>query len=258
MRGKRGRWAIVGAGLVAACSSKNPAQPTAAATATPVVISAPALLSPINGASAASWPAFVVTDAVRSGVATPLSYRFEIATNAAFAPILLAATVAETPTQTSFTPPASQPAPPPGSLFWRVTAIDPISVVSSPASSVQSFTWPAPPTAAALLAEQEGGTLWPGAQPPGAGGHAVLGNLWGVATLTSYDGIRFVSPELDELRVFDLLDRGLDPQSAIDWMHGNGYPTIAAYYPAVAVIGFQHEYMALVNGRWVSRLKVGA
>ena len=41
-------------------------------------------------------------------------------------------------------------------------------------------------------------------------------------------------------------------------MHSNGYPTVAAYYPSVAVIGFQHEYMALINGRWDLILKVGA
>jgi len=50
----------------------------------------------------------------------------------------------------------------------------------------------------------------------------------------------------------DLLDRGFDPQGAIDWMNGNGYRTIAAWYPAVQVIGFAYEYMALVNGRWTS------
>jgi hypothetical protein len=33
-------------------------------------------------------------------------------------------------------------------------------------------------------------------------------------------------------------------------MHGNGYPTQAAYFPAIAVIGFSYEYMALINGRW--------
>ena len=100
--------------------------------------------------------------------------------------------------------------------------------------------------------------LWPGAQPPADSGHAILGNFWNVATLTSFDGITFLSPELEELRVFDLLDRGLDSQGAIDWMHNNGYPTIAVYYPSVAVIGFRHEYMALINGRWDLILKVGA
>ena len=63
---------------------------------------------------------------------------------------------------------------------------------------------------------------------------------------------------MEEVRVFDLLDRGFDPQGAIDWMNGNGYRTIAAWYPSVQVIGFQFEYMALVNGRWDIVLKAGA
>ena len=33
------------------------------------------------------------------------------------------------------------------------------------------------------------GNLWPGAQPPGTTGHAVLGNNWQVQTLTAYTGV---------------------------------------------------------------------
>jgi hypothetical protein len=68
----------------------------------------------------------------------------------------------------------------------------------------------------------------------------------------------FVSPQIDQLQIFDLLDRGLDPQSAIDWMHANGYQTIAAYYPAVSVIGFQYSYLALINSQWTVVIKAGA
>jgi hypothetical protein len=101
------------------------------------------------------------------------------------------------------------------------------------------------------------GSLWPDAQPPGTTGHAVRGDNWQVQTLMSYSGVSFVSPTLEELRVFDLLDRGLDPQSAITWMNGNGYLTSASYYPPTNVIGFPTEYMAFINGRWDLVLRVG-
>ena len=101
------------------------------------------------------------------------------------------------------------------------------------------------------------GYLWPGAPPPGSAGHAVRGDNWQVQTLNAFSGVSFISPTLEELRVFDLLDRGFDPQSAINWMNGNGYPTSAAYYPSINVIGFPTEYMAFINGRWDLVLRVG-
>jgi hypothetical protein len=185
-------------------------------------------------------------------------YRFDIAASASFNPVIVTGTVSETPNQTSFTPPSGTPAPPQTALFWRVIAIDPINIVASPPSAAQPFTYSDPPTQAAVVAAQEGVILWPGTQPPGTPGHATMGDAWGVGTPTSFNGVTFVSPQLEELQVFDLLDRGLDPQSAIDWMHANGYATIAAYYSAVAVIGFQYQYMALIGSRWDLVLKVGA
>jgi len=71
-----------------------------------------------------------------------------------------------------------------------------------------------------------------------------------VQTLTSVNGVRFLSPMPEWLRVFDLMDRGMAPQAAIDWMHGNGYQTTAAWFPSVQVLGFQFTYAALINGRW--------
>ena len=101
------------------------------------------------------------------------------------------------------------------------------------------------------------GQLWTGAHPPVTSGHAVIGDNWNTQTLTAYSGVSFVSPTLEELRVFDLLDRGFDPQGALDWLNGNGYPTSAAYYPAVNVIGFPSEYMAFINGKWDLVVRVG-
>jgi hypothetical protein len=224
----------------------------------PIVINAPTPVAPLNGSTSTGWPTLIVNDAVRSGPAGPLVYRFDIATSASFNPITLTGTTSETPNQTSFTPSPSQPAPAQTALFWRALAIDPVNVIASPPSAVQSFTYSGPPSVAAIKAAQEGAILWPGAQPPGTNGQAALGGFWNVDTLISYTGVAFLSPPLETLQIFDLLDRGFDPQGAINWMHGNGYATVAAYYPAVNVIGFTYEYMALNNGRWDLILKAGA
>jgi hypothetical protein len=213
-------------------------------------IGAPTPVAPLNGATTTGWPTFTVNDGAKSGPVGSLVYRFDIATSADFTSIVLTGTVSEQSNQTSFTPSSSQSAPPQTALFWRATAIDPVNVIASLPSAPQSFTYSAPPSVAAIKAAQEGAVLWPGAQPPGTNGQAVMGNFWNVENLVSHSGVPFLSPPLDALRIFDLIDRGLDPQAAIDWMHGNGYPTQAAYFPAIAVIGFSYEYMALINGRW--------
>jgi hypothetical protein len=225
-----------------------------------IKIGTPTPVAPLNGTTSTGWPTFTVSDASKSGPVGPLVYRFDIATSTDFTTIALTGTVSETPGQTSFTPSASQPAPPQTALFWRAPAIDPVNVVASLPSATQGFTYSAPPSQAAIIAGLEGVVLWPGAQPPGTNGHATLGDHWDVANQTAYTGAVFLSPTIDEIRTFDLLDRGLDPQSAIDWMHANGYPNSAAYYPNVAVIGFMYEYMAYNNGngRWDLVLKAGA
>jgi hypothetical protein len=185
-------------------------------------------------------------------------YRFDVSISASFDQLLFSPTVPETANQTSFTPPAGTAAPQQNPVYWRVVAIDPTHVVTSSPTSPRSFTYGASSSPASLLAAQEGQVLWPGAQPAGTAGHATLGNNWNVQSLVSFDNTRFVSPELEELRVFDLIDRGKDPQSAIDWMHANGYPTVGAWFPSVAVVGFSHEYMAYISGRWDLVLRVGA
>ena len=57
-----------------------------------------------------------------------------------------------------------------------------------------------------------------------------------------------------------LLDRGMDPQSAINWLNANGYGTAGAWYPGPNVIGFSFDYMALnpITGVWDLITKAGA
>ena len=254
------------AALASACSTQAQAPTTTAPTTTTtqpaaapsIVINAPVAMSPADGSLTQGWPTFAVADATRTGPAGDLVYRFDVSVNPSFEPVLFTATVPETANQTTFTPPAGTPAPTQSPVYWRAVAMDPINAVASAPMSARAFTYGAPPSTASVLAAQEGQVLWPGAQPAGTAGRAMLGNNWNVQTLASYDGVRFVSPELEELRVFDLIDRGMDPQAAIDWMHANGYPTVGAWFPAIAVVGFSHEYIAYVNGRWDLVLRVGA
>lgn len=130
-----------------------------------------------------------------------------------------------------------------------------VLIVIGASACVSSDSQPIEPTA---VSSGPWGALWTGSQPPGTSGHAVLGDNWQAQSLTAYTGISFVSPPLEALRVFDLLDRGFDPQAALNWMNGNGYLTSAVYYPNVNVIGFSTMYMAFVNGRWDLVLRVGA
>ena len=55
---------------------------------------------------------------------------------------------------------------------------------------------------------------------------------------TDFNGVPFVSPVIDALREFDLIDRGMDPQSALDWCHNNGYANSGVWVPSAAVVGF--------------------
>lgn len=221
----------------------------------PIIINAPVPIGPLTGSTTSTRPAFRVTNAVRTGPAGAITYRFEISTNASFTSIIATGTNTEGVNETGFIPTSDLPTN--TTLYWRATAIDATNGVTSQPSATQSFT-AQPPSQAELVARQLGVPLWPGVQPPGTPGHATMGGYWNVEYLTSFNGVTFLNPPLDELQIFDLMDRGMDPDSAIAWMHANGYATQAAYYPSVQVIGFAYEYMALVNGAWDLVLKVGA
>jgi len=193
-------------------------------------------------------PTFTVLNAGKQGPAGVVVYNFEIASNPGFSPVLISATVPEGSGQTSFTPASELPAG--VTHYWRVTVVDQTSSVSSAPSSVQTFL-SATKTQQGELAAQLGVTMWPAAQPPGATGHSNLGDNWQVQTLYhAPTGTTFVSPSIEALRLFDLMDRGMSPQGAIDWLHDNRYPTVAQYYPSVQVIGIPYVYLAFINGRW--------
>jgi hypothetical protein len=221
----------------------------------PVInVNPPVPFSPQNNAVTAQRPALRVTNAVRSSAAGAVTYSFEIANSAAFTTMIASATVPEGVNETGFIPNFDLPMGTP--LFWRVTANDASSVTASEASPTQTFTVIA--SQAGLIALQRGVVLWPGVQPPGIEGRARLGPGWDVKTIRDFLGQLVQSPTIEHLRVFDLLDRGMDPDSAIAWMNGNGYFTASLYYPSVLSIGFQSHYMTFLGGAWELVIRVGA
>jgi hypothetical protein len=217
-------------------------------------VNTPVPIGPLTSAQTAQRPALRVVNAGRSGPTGAVTYTFEIASIAAFTTIIASGTVPEGVNETGFIPSADLPMGTP--LFWRATANDASNATSSEASPVQSFTVIA--SQAGLIALQRGVVLWPGVQPPGIEGRARMGPGWDVKTIRDFLGQLVPSPTLEHLRVFDLLDRGMDPDSAIAWMNANGYFTASVYYASVQAIGFQSHYMALVFGAWELVIRVGA
>ncbi len=103
----------------------------------PIVVNAPAPVTPASGAATGSLPTFTVANAQKSGPVGPITYKFEIASSPAFSPILVSATVNESPGSTRYV--AQTELPGETTLYWRVTATDALNGISSPVSSTVSF-----------------------------------------------------------------------------------------------------------------------
>ena len=200
-----------------------------------------------------------MTNAGRTGPIVAVTYRFDISTSSTFATILLTTTLNEGANgQTSYGPSDNFPPTAGIQLFWRATALDTADGITSAASATQSFT-PEALTQQAILAGFEGQTLWSGVQPPGTNGHATMGDNWNVTSFTSFNGVTFLSPPIEALQEFDLIDRGMDPQAAITWMQTHGYFNDGVWVPSISVVGFPFEYMFLNNdtGAWDLVLRSG-
>jgi hypothetical protein len=226
-----------------------------------IAINAPLPIAPLTNAQTSPRPALRVANAVRTGPAGAITYRFEISTVSSFASILMTGTNSEGVNETGFIPLTDLPTS--VILFWRAVAFDLANGVSSAPSAVQSFS-ASRPSQAETVAVELGQPLWPGQVPTGTVGHATMGNDiafgagWAIQTLYYAPGnVHFQSPDIEMLRLFDLLDRGFDPDGATAWMNQHGYPTQALWYPPPekAVIGLRYVYIAArgkvsVNGIW--------
>jgi hypothetical protein len=110
---------------------------------TPVVINAPALISPGSNAKVTSpRPTFTWANAAKSGPAGNIIYEIEVADNDAFAARFAGWVVDETAGQTSATLPSDGPL---GKyFFWHVRAFDPTNI--GPWSETRAFQMPDLPT----------------------------------------------------------------------------------------------------------------
>lgn len=103
-----------------------------------IVISAPLLVSPNDGASISGQVVLTVANAVRTGPAGPLTYRFEVSTSPSMSPVAFSANQPEGANgRTSWAPPqlSSNTV-----YYWRVTAVDTANNVTSTAGPVRRFT----------------------------------------------------------------------------------------------------------------------
>ena len=220
-----------------------------------ITLAAPNPIGPLTNAETTPRPALRVSNASRSGPAGPITYKFEVARDSSFGSIVMTGNNTEGINETGFIPTTDLPTG--VLLYWRATATDAANSVTSSPSTVESFT-ARPFSQAESVANQLNVVLWPGTVPPGSFGHATMGDNWQIQTLHYVPGnVFFPSPDIEMLRIFDLLDRGFDPDGAIGWMQTHGYPTAALWYPPPekAVIGLQYVYVAsrnkvIVNGTW--------
>lgn len=222
-----------------------------------ISLTAPSPVSPLNGANPSGWPTFTVSNSVASGPVGQVTYKFEVSTTPSFAADVLSQTVPQGTNQTSFTPPFTTTVLVGQTLYWRATAVDAVDNITSTPSSPQTFV-SSPLTQQALIGLEAGyGSLWPGTQPPGTNGQAILGNGWNPSLEANFNGVQFQNPPLECLREFDLIDRGMDPQTALDWQNQNGYPTVGFYDSSKLVIGYTSVYIAFVDGTWNLVLRSG-
>lgn len=250
-----------------ACSgnSTTPTTPTTATSPAPTTttttkpsLSAPVPVTPLSGTTVGARPTLTVVNAARTGTVTgTVTYTFDIADNPGFAPVAATGSAQEGTGVTSFTVTGDLQGG--KAYYWRAAAVDVADGVTSPASSAQTISTIAL-TLAAKIAGQEGLTLWPGVQPPGIPGQTALGPGWSVTATSDFLGNPYQSPTLENLRVLDLLDRGMNANSVISWMNSNGYGTNAVYYGDVAqgVFGFSQNYMTLIGTSWELVRRVGA
>ena len=106
-----------------------------------VVLQAPTLVSPANGANAnGSAPSFTVQNAARTGPAGPITYLFSLSTTSAFSSVLASNVVSEgSGGQTTAT--ISTPLTANATYYWRVQALDTQNSIQGPFSTIWSFKY---------------------------------------------------------------------------------------------------------------------
>jgi hypothetical protein len=104
-----------------------------------VVLQAPTLVTPSNGANLSSNGLLVVNNVDRTGPVGPISYKFDVSDSTSFGSLAFTRTVSEGGGQTSVTMDAKLTSQ--ATYYWRVTPSDPSNQVTGPTSSTQSFRY---------------------------------------------------------------------------------------------------------------------
>ena len=108
---------------------------------TPVVVGAPALISPVGNATVDTLsPTFTVGNAPRSGPAGNISYLVELSNSDTFGSVIAAWVFDEQPNQSKLLAPISLA--PSTTYFWRARAFEPSTI--GPFSAPQAFRTPTP------------------------------------------------------------------------------------------------------------------
>ena len=107
-----------------------------------LVFQPPTPMQPLADTFPHTRPTFVVTNAARTGPPATVTYRFDVARDAAFATVVATGTTPEVPTQTSFTPNIDLTSG--TTYFWRAQASDTTKGVTGPYSSAQAFSTVSP------------------------------------------------------------------------------------------------------------------
>jgi len=103
-----------------------------------LAIQPPAPIQPLPGSFVHKRPTLAIANALRTASVAMLSYRFDIANDAAFTNVVAGGTVAEGSSQTLFTPSSDLVSG--TTYYWRARATDASTSTVSPYSNVQSFT----------------------------------------------------------------------------------------------------------------------
>jgi hypothetical protein len=103
-----------------------------------LVIQAPVPVQPLADTFPHRRPTFTVANATRTGPPPSITYRFDVATDAAFNIVVATQTVPEAAMQTSFTPTTDLTSG--TTYYWRAQASDTAKNVTGPYSSAQAFT----------------------------------------------------------------------------------------------------------------------
>jgi hypothetical protein len=123
----------------AAGNSVGVTSPTQSFSVGPLLVfQPPAPVQPLADTFPHKRPTFVVTNAPRTGSPAVVTYRFDVAADAAFNTVVATGTVPEAAGQTSFTPTIDLT--PGTTYYWRAQATDTPNGVSGPFSSAQAFT----------------------------------------------------------------------------------------------------------------------